>query len=154
MADEKDKNNQDNQNDDPLAPGGRLSPERLKAQHGNAEAALQSLAFKCNQLEADNANYRKEIRDLKGKLPKDDSIVLEGDEKKEYEQFKTLGKFSDVKQKLDDGVKASEALATYEREAQMREAAKVAGINFDVLKLAPKALELTYKVVKNDDGTK
>src|SRR5690606_15354878 len=57
-------------------------------------------------------------------------------------------------QKLDDGVKASEALATYEREAQMREAAKVAGINFDVLKLAPKALELTYKVVKNDDGTK
>lgn len=142
------------EHDDPLASGGRLAPDRLKAEHGSTEAALRALAYKLNDVERDNKRYRDEIKDLKAKVPGGDSVVLAGDELKEYQGFKALGSLDDVSKKLKAGEEATAKIASFERDAHLRSIAEAAGVNYDVLKIAPGASDLTFEVKGEGDEKK
>ena len=57
----------------------------LVPKYGNERAALRVLADQ-------QLDYRKDIRDLKSKLPKEGAVVLSPEDAKEFEAFRALGK--------------------------------------------------------------
>ena len=118
----------------PTDPGGRLHHERLIAKYGDAKAALQQLAIKLDQVEADNAGYRKEIKELKEKVPADGAVVLEGDDAKLYQELVSGDTdLKSVAKELEEGRKASSKLQTIEHQKAVTEVAQKAGLNAEVL---------------------
>lgn len=97
-------NSQDN-GGNPSAPGGHLDPERLKAKHGDAEAALRALAFKLDDVERDNAKQRQEIGELKAQLPGEGSVVLSGDQTAVWQAYQALGKPDELQTALGNFAK-------------------------------------------------
>ncbi len=134
--------------DDPTAPGGRLDPDRLKATHGGAEAALRVLAMKLNQVEADNATYRQQLKDLKGKLPGEGAVVLDGEQAAAWQAYQALGKPDELKQIQGD-------YTQLQRNQLFQEAAVAHGYKAAVLGQLPGMTEFTIEVKEQDkDGKK
>ena len=116
--------------DNPTAPGGHLDPERLKAKHGNAEAALRALAFKLDDVERDNARQRQEIAGLKGKVPGEGTVVLTGEQAAVWQAYQELGK--------PDEIKATKTgYAQLQRDRLFQEAAAAHGYKAAVLGQLP-----------------
>lgn len=127
-----DKPDEPAKKDDPIAPGGRLDPQRLTAEHGNAESALRALAYKLNDVERENADYRRRIKDLKGKVP-EGSVVLTGDDLKAFEAYKALGTAEDVETRLKAATEVQDKLKGYEKQEQFTQAAQAAKMNSTAL---------------------
>jgi len=134
--------------ENPTAPGGRLDPERLKAKHGSAEAALQVLAMKLDQVEGDNASYRQQLKDVKSKLPAEGSVVLTGEQAATWQAYQELGKPDELKQLQGSYTKL-------QRDAIFQEAAAAHGYKAAVLGQLPGIGDYTIEVREQDkDGKK
>lgn len=92
-----------------------------------------------------------EIDELKKKVPDDGAVVLKGEEAKEYESLKALGKASEIKAKLEKTDELQQKLDTRTREDGMRAAADAHGYNFAVLKDLPGAAAGTFEVREEGD---
>lgn len=113
---------------EPTDPGGRLDPERWIAKYGDAKAALARMATKLDQVEADNADYRQQIKDLSGKVPEEDDIVLTGEEAALYRDLTAENELTVIKERLEAGREAEGRLSELERRERLREVAEAAGI--------------------------
>ncbi len=124
--------------DNPTSPGGRLHPERLKAEHGSAEAALSVLAMKLNTVEADNARYRQQIRDLQAQVPAEGAVVLSGDDATRWQAYQELGAPDEIRQQR-------EQYQTLQRRQLLGEAAQAAGYKASVLETLAGSLSLELR---------
>lgn len=130
-------------NDNPTSPGGRLHPERLKAEHGSAEAALSVLAMKLNAVEADNARYRQQIRDLQGQVPAEGAVVLTGDDVANWQAYRALGAPDEIRQQR-------EQFDALQRRQLLGDAAQAAGYKASVLETLAGSLALELRDVQVD----
>lgn len=136
------------QTDSPTAPGGRLDPERLKAKHGDAEAALRALAFKLDDVEADNARYRQQLKDLKGKAPGEDAVILDSEQAAAWQAYQELGEPDELQQLKGD-------YTQLQRSALYRQAGEAHGYKPAVLGQLPGISELSIEVKEiEQDGEK
>mgnify|MGYP000005137963 CR=1 FL=1 len=53
-----------------------LDPQRLMAEHGDAQRALGKLSQKAEQLETENKDLREERRTLRDQVPSDEDVVI------------------------------------------------------------------------------
>lgn len=144
----------------PTEPGERLDVTRLIAEYGDTKAALRAMCFKCQGLEEENLEGREKFREMKKKLPGDDSLVLEGDDKKAHEAMTAL--FSEREIKDADGLrvlleaadKSAERIVAIDREANYDLVCKAGGINKDALKSASGSESLIFEVEGKDDDAK
>lgn len=121
---------------------------------GEKEASLR--------LTRDNFKYRERIKALERELeaaksaaPSEGATVLSGDDAKEWEAFKALGKkASEVSASLTKGEEATAKLAGMEWEQGARKAAQAAGItNADAFLLLPGVRDLTFETrTEKEDG--
>lgn len=79
--------------------------EALMAKH-NSDALRVA-----EKLYDDNHTLREKLRDTRGKVPADGSVVLSPDEAKAWSEYLKLGKAEDVKASLDQGKAATGELA-------------------------------------------
>lgn len=100
----------------------------LKRVDGDAMALARDAYSKADQLREENAT-------LKGKLPKDGTVVLEGDDLAAWNSFKGLGKFEDVQKKLDEHAELAVTTQKHEREKLVTKAGKLHGFDPEVLAL-------------------
>lgn len=137
----------------PTDPGGRLDPERLKASAGgDPNIALQRLAYKLDEVERDNANYRQRIRDLEGAQPEEGSVVLSGEDAATYKALLDGRTLKDTATLVASGQDALAKLAERESEDRLRTVAEATGARLSVLKLAPGVKDLSFKVEQNGEG--
>ena len=101
--------------------------ESLVAKHGDSSAALRVLL-------AENYAYRDQLRDAKAKLPADGSVVLTGDDAKQWDAYRGLGKPEDVRKTVREHGEQGTRLAGLERDETLRGVAEKAGVKFAVLK--------------------
>lgn len=129
----------------PTAPGGRLDSERLIAKHGSAEAALRALAFKLDEVEGDNAKYRQQLNEMRGKLPGEGTVVLDSEQAAVWTAYQALGEPDAIKQ-LQTDYSASQRNELY------RTAAEAHGYKADVLRQLPGAdsLQIVIKEIEAD----
>lgn len=65
---------------------------RLAAYDALGYDSPTAITKKLGEMERDNQTQREEIRDLKGKVPKDGSTVLTGEDAKRWDAFQKLGR--------------------------------------------------------------
>jgi len=90
----------DGSDDGRTAPVTAADLTALIAEHGDAKAALQTLARERNEARAENAKLRKSNRELKDRAP-DGSVILKGDDAKAWGQYKELGTPEDLTKALE-----------------------------------------------------
>lgn len=125
------------------------------ARHGNEKAAIGALAKQNFKLRRTRDELQTRVTELEGKAPKEGATVLSGDDVKEWEAFKALGKkASEVASAITKGEEATARLAGLEWEQGARKAASAAGItNADAFLLLPGVRDLTFEVrTEKEDG--
>ncbi len=107
------------------------------------------------------AGYRTRAREAEEALEAAEAdlakkVVLEGDDLALWNDYKAMGKPTEIRKKIDDGEAAVARTAELERDAVIKEAAEVSGYKFPVLKDRvgqDSALTLEVKDVE-EDGSK
>lgn len=149
-------------NTDPDNPGGGGGGSDPAAAFQNALKKKNDDALAlASQLFDENFHYRAEIRELKGKAPKDGQVVLTNDDAKEWNAFKALNV------KASDAKKAIETNATLEKQNKelsgMENLRELADLGLDGSKLKLSVLkdqlaskfpnaEFAFKTEKDKDG--
>lgn len=130
-----------------------LDTDVLVAKYGDARAALAKVVSKLDSVEADNAKYRKQIRDLKEKVPGEDERVLSAEEQQALRERGLLTEEGEIDVKpFDEKAKRAEAADALEHKEQLREVAEVEGIEgFDAF--AELAADDAFEI-QEEDGEK
>lgn len=111
----------------PPAPDlGKLVQDAI-AKAGDPNAAMKSLV-------ADNYALRDDLRAARAKLPADGSVVLSGDDARDWGQYRQFGKPGDLRKTIDEHKSLGERVATHERDETLRGVSEKAGVEFAVLK--------------------
>lgn len=128
---------------------------RLVDKHGGD--ALR-LALMIVERETENARYREQLRELKGKVPGDDAVILTGADAARWQQYTALGQPDEL-----EAIKGErDTLATQVREASraaaITQAAAAEGLHADKLaKLLPRLLSADAQIETREteqDGQK
>jgi hypothetical protein len=109
--------------------------EGLVAKHGDTTAALRVLL-------GENYSYRDQLRETKAKLPADGSIVLTGDQAKDWQHYQGLGKVSDLRTALAERDTFKGEAATLRKGDTRRQAAEIHKFKSGALELLAKDLDL------------
>lgn len=128
--------------------------EALLAKADKAETVARTLYQENFQLRQQRRDLRTEVKDLKGKLPADGTLVLSKEEAEAWEAYKKLGKPGDIEKSIEEGKKATEGLAQRDRAEQVANAAKAVGYNPEALTQLfgmHTGLELSSRTVKVGD---
>lgn len=105
----------------------------LIAEKGDdAKAVAKELLAKNRELEADNRNYRRKIKDLKAGAPAEGSLVLSKDDAQLWAKYRDLGDPEEVKASLDAGTDAIREREKADRVGNLKKAASAAGYGPDV----------------------
>lgn len=108
--------------------------------HDNDAASL------ARTLHADAEVLRRENAELRGKLPREGSTLLDGDDAAAWKELTALGKPAEIKAKLLAGDAAAKEVSRFERKSLLTSAAAVYGWNPTVLeRLAAGDLEIEVK---------
>lgn len=94
--------------------------------HGDDAAAFARETYR------DLMDARNQLSALTAKIPKDGSVVLEGDDAAEWSQLRTFGKANELKAKLDEREALAARLAKRERDDLLTLAAKSHGFDPEV----------------------
>lgn len=110
-------------------------------------------------LVSDNGKQRDEIRELKEGQPAEGSVLLTADDGKEYDEYKKLGKPSEITTQLEKGATATQALSSQKSRDSVVGFAKAAGladVAVDTLLAIPglkgAKFEVRKQKVKDDKG--
>jgi hypothetical protein len=104
----------------------KAAAEGLVAKHGDPTAALLVLM-------GDNYRLRDEKRELAGRVPAADAVVLAGDHARDYESYKALGKPADVKRSLAERDLFKAESDGFKKDTLHRRAAEIHGYRPSVL---------------------
>lgn len=113
---------------------------------------LAKLPAKVAALEEDNKKQRDEIRDWKAKVPGEGSIVLTGDEAKQYPALKEFGDPAEIAAKLAAADEASAKLADVTWRENARAAAKANGWNEDAFLALPGIRGFDFEIRTEREG--
>lgn len=132
------------------ADGGSKAPDSSKAatmiaKYGSAEGAVLTLM-------GENYKAREELRDLKARLPKDGSVVLEGDDARHWSTYRQFGTPGDLKKALDAGKQHEAEAAGFRKAETVRSAAEVLGFKPGVLATLARDLEIEIGEDRGKDG--
>lgn len=120
--------------------------EGLLAKNGNdPNAALRVLL-------SENYQYRDQLRDVKGKLPAADSLVLSADDAKLFSAYKAHGTPDEIKQGLYERDEHASTIAAHARAKQIGDVAKLHGYDPDVLTTLAGDLEFEIQDGKDKAG--
>lgn len=145
-------------NPKPSARRGELTEEDLQAIErylGNRAGGDKDVAL--SQLLLQAAQYRSRINELEGQVADLEKNPVAGDDLKELEAFRALGKPDEIKKQLEDAAKRSEQLQQLTREQQTNAVAEVMGWKAGVLRELAKPVDgLTWEIDErtNDKGEK
>lgn len=136
----------------PTEPGGRLDPKQLLAKEGDWESVARTLAYKVDEVEADNFKYRTRIRALEDAQPPPDALVISGDARKAFDAMKAQLEAAGI----DDAAKleallsakqqAEQKVEAFEHKQQLADVARIAGANLPALEAAKGSDALRYEV--------
>lgn len=130
---------------DPKTPDLVKAVEGLIAKHGDSTAALRVLL-------AENHGYRDQLREAKAKLPADGSLVLVGDEAKDWGTYRQLGKPSELRKAIEEGSTATAERDALRKAGTLREAAELHGYKPSVLQTLADKLDVGFADIKGQDG--
>jgi len=105
--------------------------ERLSREYGGWRHLAEKLQSDLDKVKTDNFKYREQRRKDRDRLKEledqvADGVILKGDEAKEYESLKKLGKKpEEIESELSNGRSAIERLAILEQEKTLSEAARL-----------------------------
>jgi hypothetical protein len=116
--------------------------ESVLKKHGTADNALAKLID-------ENYALREERRQLKEQKPPDGSVVLSGDQAREWEAYRELGKPSDLRKARDQASQDAAKRLELERKDTLREVQDLHGYRASVL--APLVEKLDVRVVDGKD---
>jgi len=116
----------------------------IVSKYGSERAALRVLADQ-------QLDYRREIRDAKGKLPKAGEVVLSADDAKTWEAFRALGK---TPKQIGESIAAVDALTTENTSLKVEKViAEAAGlVNYKPSVLTELAKLKGFRVEVREDG--
>lgn len=135
----------------PAAPDLGKLIDAAVAKHGDQTSALKAFA-------ADLYAARDDLKAVRAKLPADGSIVLTGDNAKDWGAYQGLGKPSELRKTVDEHKTLSATTAAYERAEVLRGVAEKAStptskVSYPVLaRLAGPHLTFEPRMVKGKDG--
>lgn len=130
---------------DPKTPDLVKAVEGLIAKHGDSTAALRVLL-------AENHSYRDQLRETKAKLPADGSLVLAGDDARDWSTYRQLGKPSELRKAIEEGSTATAERDALRKAGTIREAAELHGYKPSVLLTLAEKLDVGFADVKGADG--
>lgn len=106
-----------------------LDTDVLVAKYGDARAALAKVVSKLDDVEADNAKYRQQIRDLKANQPADDALVLDAGQQEALRERGLLTEEGELKpEAFDEKAERAQRADELEQKETLRTAAEAAGI--------------------------
>lgn len=120
------------------------SLESLTKRHGSSDAVAM-------QLLRENHDYREKIREIRGKVPADGSLVLSAEDAKHWQAYQTLGKPADLSSALSERGQFKAELEGLRKERLVGEAAAIAGFKPTVLATLVKADGIELAVSQPDD---
>lgn len=129
----------------PAAPDLNKLVEAVIAKAGDPNAALKSLV-------ADNYALRDDLKTIRARLPGEGSIVLTGDDARDWGAYRTIGKPSDLRKTVEEHGQLAARVGTFERDEQLRAVAEKAGVKFPVLRTLAGSLAFGEAKVKGKDG--
>lgn len=118
--------------------------ESLTKRHGSSDAVAMQLLQEAHA-------YRETIRDLKGKVPADGSLVLAADDARLWQAYQTLGKPPEITAALSERGQFKAELDGLRKERLVNEAAAIAGFKPTVLATLVKADGIDLTVSTPDD---
>lgn len=108
----------------------------------------------------DNYGYREQLRSLKAeaealraKAPPEGAVLLAAADKEVWQAYRELGQPDDVKARLGERDKLAAEVTAMKRDDLLREAARVAGYKFSVLKDRAAGLDVELRDVTEDGKT-
>lgn len=129
---------------------GKADPEaaftKLLDKHSNDGIALARL------LHGENHDLRQKNADLRGKVPTDGSVVLTGEQVKEWSAYQALGKPDDLRKTVREHPELAQKVAAFEREKEIADIAqKAGGYKPSVLQLLADRDKVAFEV-KDEKG--
>jgi hypothetical protein len=116
-----------------------------------AVAEYGSLADAVKRLASDNHALKDDLKAARAKQPPDGSRVLQGDDIKLHDEYRSLGPPADLRKTLDEHKALTQWVDDYRRDEVLRGVAEKAGANFAVLKtIAPPGTAFEARTVKVD----
>ena len=131
---------------------GKADPEaaftKLLDKHANDGIALARL------LHGENHDLRQKNADLRGKVPTDGSVVLTGEQVKEWSAYQALGKPDDLRKTVREHPELAQKVSAFEREKEVADIGSIAGMKPSVLQLLADRDKVTFEVKdgKDDKG--
>jgi hypothetical protein len=133
--------------------GPSSAPDLAKAvqglidRHGTQDAALRTLL-------AENYSLRDANRDLKAKVPGEGTVVLQGDDAKDWNSYRELGKVSDLRKAVSERDQFQNEAEAFRRAESYAEAATLSGMNPKAFRrlAEQEKLRLETKEIRGADG--
>jgi hypothetical protein len=123
--------------------------QAIRAKAGDDPAAAAShLALMVAERERENAGYRQQLKDTRGKLPGEGAVVLDAAAAALWQSYQGLGTPEELTQRLTERETLATENAGYKREKTIAQVAKVAGYKADVLLEVGGALEYLTETVE------
>lgn len=123
---------------------GKADPEaaftKLLDKHANDGIALARL------LHGENHDLRQKNADLRGKVPTDGSVVLSGDQAKEWSAYQALGKPEDLRKTVREHPDLAAKVSAFEREKEVAGIGQIAGMKPSVLQLLADRDRVAFEV--------
>jgi hypothetical protein len=117
------------------------------AKHGDAERALGYFL-------RDNRKYRKDMAELRTKLPPEGAVVLQGDDARAWTEYSALGKAGDLKAALAERDRFRDEADGLRRAEVYKQAAEAHGYKEPVLKRLASQEKLQIEIREEKVGAK
>lgn len=115
---------EDDEDDD--APDQNTLVQSLVARFGDAKAAVAQLA-------SENRKLRQQRRELRGQLPPEGAVILQGDEAAAWDRYQQLGKADELASVIEERDRLKAETAQQARRERVQQAAALAGYKPTVL---------------------
>jgi hypothetical protein len=117
------------------------------AKHGDAERALGYFL-------RDNRKYRKDMAELRAKLPPEGAVVLSGDDAKAWDEYRALGKAGDLKAALGERDRFRDEADGLRRAEVYKQAAEAHGYKAPVLSRLASQEKLQIEIKEEKVGAR
>lgn len=117
----------------------------LVAKHGDPTAALLVLM-------GENYSLRDKNRELSGKVPAADAVILAGDDAKDWSHYRAMGKPADVRRSLSERDQFKTEADGFKKETLHRKAADIYGYSPAVLATLAEHSEITIGHLQDAKG--
>lgn len=127
---------------------------RLQKMNGDAMAFATQLFDENFRLREDKRTISEKLAEVEKKLPSEGAVVLSAEKAKEYESYKALGKFDELKTRIDAHANLETENSELKKKEVIREVAELHGYKATVLADRDKLAGGLEFVIKTDPQNK